>query len=154
MPVPVWKRPAIISWSQILVDSFQQLTGNKLVELETPEKMAKALFFAPFAIVSHGIQTDPIFNYGNQTALKLWEITWDNFTTMPSKLSAEAENRETRAVMLQQAATKGYIDNYRGVRISTTGKRFLIEKAIVWNLQDSEGKKCGQAATFSHWTFL
>lgn len=155
MSVPVWKQPEIISWSQILVNSFQQLTGNQLiVELETPEKLAEALFFAPFALVSHGIQTEPIFNYGNQTALKLWEITWDNFIAMPSRLSAEAENRETRATMLQQAATKGYLDNYRGVRISTKGKRFLIEQAIVWNLQDQAGNKCGQAATFSHWTFL
>jgi hypothetical protein len=155
MPSLVWKQPEIINWSQILVDSFEQITGNKLIDkLETPEKLAEALFFAPFAIASHGIQTDPILNYGNQTALKLWETTWDNFILMPSRLTAEAVNRETRADMLEQAATKGYIDNYRSVRISTTGKRFLIERAIVWNLQDRGGNKCGQAATFSHWTFL
>ncbi|MGF1540108.1 MAG: MEKHLA domain-containing protein [Pleurocapsa sp.] len=155
MSVPVWKQPKIISWSQILVDSFEQLTGNRLIDkLETPEKLAEALFYAPFALVSHGIQTEPIFNYANQTALKLWEITWDRFITMPSRLSAETVNREARAAMLQQAANKGYIDNYHGVRVSSTGKRFLIEKAIVWNLQDRKGNKCGQAATFSYWTFL
>ena len=153
--MPIWKQPEVISWSQILVDSFQQLTGKQLiVEQETPEQLAEALFFAPFVIVSHGIQADPIFNYGNQTALKLWEISWDNLLKMPSRLSAEEINREARAMMLQQAAKNGYIDNYRGVRISSTGKRFLVEKAIVWNLKDKLGNKCGQAATFSDWIFL
>lgn len=73
---------------------------------------------------------------------------------MPSRLSAEPIDREARALMLQQAAAKGYIDNYQGVRISSTGKRFLVEKAVVWNLQDNSGNKCGQAATFANWTFL
>ncbi len=155
MSVPIWKQPEIISWSEILANSFEKLTGNPLIAQQyTPEQLAEALFFAPFALVSHGTQSDPIFNYGNQVALKLWEISWDNLLKMPSRLSAEEINREARAIMLQQAAKDGYIDNYRGVRISSTGKRFLVEKAIVWNLQDRSGNKCGQAATFSDWTFL
>ena len=155
MSIKIWQQPNIINWSQILVDSFQQLTGDRLIERQdTPEQLAEALFLAPFVIVSHGIQADPIFNYGNQTALKLWEVSWNDFLQMPSRLSAEPIDREARALMLQQAAAKGYIDNYQGVRISSTGKRFLVEKAVVWNLQDNSGNKCGQAATFANWTFL
>ena len=56
--------------------------------------------------------------------------------------------------MLERAATKGYIDNYQGVRISTTGRRFAIAQAIIWNLTDELGQPCGQAATFADWQWL
>ena len=68
-----------------------------------------------------------------------------------SSTSTEPINREARQAMLQQAKTQGYIDNYSGVRISKTGRRFFIETAIIWNLLDPKGNRCGQAATFSHW---
>ena len=63
-------------------------------------------------------------------------------------------NREKRKIILQQVAQQGYLDNYSGVRISSAGTRFLIEKTIIWNLVNSSGNKCGQAATFAHWTML
>ncbi len=151
----VWQQAEIIRWSQILANSYQQLLNKPLINIDsTPEALSEALFNAPFALVSHGTQADPIFNYGNQTALQLWSISWDELIQTPSRLSAEAENRETRAKMLQQAAKQGYIDNYQGVRISTTGQRFAIAQAIIWNLSDEQGQPCGQAATFSDWTLL
>jgi hypothetical protein len=151
----IWQQPKIITWSKILTNSFERLLGRKLIADHTnPETISQTLFFAPFVVVSHGTEDDPILNYGNQTALQLWETNWQNLTQMPSRLTAEPINRETRAKMLEQAATKGYIDNYQGVRISSTGKRFAIQQAIVWNLTNEEGKYCGQAATFSHWSLL
>ena len=151
----LWKQPEIIRWSQILAQSYQQLVGKELVSLaNTPEELAKALFHAPFVLVSHGTQADPIFNYGNQTALKLWSLSWEELIETPSRLTTEPVNRETRAVMLERAATRGYIDNVRGIRISSTGKRFLIEQAVVWNLSDRLGRQCGQAATFANWAWL
>ena len=150
----LWQQPEVIRWSQILAQSYQQLLGKELFPSNTPEELAKALFHASFVIVSHGTQTDPIFNYGNQTALQLWSLSWEEFTKTPSRHTAEPVNRETRAIMLEQAAKQGYIDNYRGVRISSTGKRFLIEQAVIWNLKDECDRFCGQAATFPKWTWL
>ncbi|HEY9768079.1 MAG TPA: MEKHLA domain-containing protein [Coleofasciculaceae cyanobacterium] len=151
---PIWQQPKIIRWSQILADSYQQLLGKELVDsLNTPEQLAENLFHASFVIVSHGIQTDPILNYGNKTALQLWSMSWKELIKTPSRLTAEPVNRETRATMLEQAAKQGYISNYQGIRISSTGKRFLIE-AIIWNLTDELGQKCGQAATFGDWKWL
>lgn len=151
----LWQKPEVIRWSQILAESYQQLLGKELIPYSsTPEELAKALFEAPFVIVSHGTQTDPILNYGNQTALQLWSLSWEELTETPSRLTAELVNRETRAIMLETAAKQGYIDNYRGIRISSAGKRFLIEQAVIWNLKDEFGRKCGQAATFSDWTWL
>jgi hypothetical protein len=153
--IPVWQQPEIICWMQIVADSYRQLLGKNLIDLvDTPEQLSKALFYAPFVLVSHGIQADPIFNYGNQTALQLWSLSWDEFIKTPSAKSAEPIAREERAAMLQQAKEQGYIENYEGVRISSLGKRFLIKQATLWNLTDELGQKCGQAATIPTWEWL
>lgn len=150
----LWQQPEVIRWSQILAHSYQQLLGKELISDRTPEELAQALFHAPFVVVSHGTQADPILNYGNHRALKLWSLSWEQFTKTPSRLTAEPVNRETRAEMLEMVAKQGYIDNYQGIRISSTGKRFFIDRAIVWNLRNESGRKCGQAATFAKWTWL
>ena len=137
-----------------MANSYHQLLGENLIEFDTPEHLSKALFHAPFVVVSHGTQADPILNYGNQTALQLWSLSWEELTKTPSRLTTEPVNREIRAAMLEQAAKQGYIDNYRGVRISSTARRFLIEQAVIWNLKDECDRPCGQAATFAHWTWL
>ena len=52
----------------------------------------------------------------------------------PSRLTAEAPNREERARLLAAVTTRGFIDDYSGIRISNTGRRFRIAQATVWNL--------------------
>jgi len=80
--------------------------------------------------------------------------TWEEFTRTPSRLTAEAPNRVERARLLDTVTRQGYIDDYFGVRISKSGRRFRITRATVWNLLTVEGRPCGQAATFSNWEFL
>lgn len=144
--------PAWIRQSQIILDSYSRCVGSELIERTgDPKADAKLLFEAPIVVASHDTNEDPVLNYGNRAALKLWEASVEEFTRMPSRLTAEPVERKEREKMLRQTAEQGYIDNYQGVRISLTGKRFLIEKAIVWNLTDSDGKPAGQAATFSDW---
>jgi hypothetical protein len=118
------------------------------------EEQSEALFVAPFVVVSHGTEPDPILNYGNQAALDLWEMTWERLICMPSRQTAEPVNQEERARMLRQVEAQGYYDRYRGVRISATGRRFLVEEAIVWTVMDEQGLRLGQAATFSRWSRL
>ena len=155
MSQEIWQQQQIVTWSQILLDSFSKLFGSELIARKgTPIEQAKSLFFAPFVVVSHGTEADPILNYGNQVALELWSMSWSDFTLTPSRLTAEPINREERQQMLQQATTKGYIDNYSGVRISSTGQRFLINQGTIWNLVDRHNDKCGQAATFSQWKMI
>ncbi|MDQ4141934.1 MAG: MEKHLA domain-containing protein [Bacteroidota bacterium] len=145
----------IIQHSTLLADSFKRVTGQVLVEGNfTPEELAQKLYQAPFVLLSHGTQPDPIFNYANQTAQRLWEMTWEDFTQLPSRLSAEPVAVAERQVMLEEARQKGFISNYNGVRISSTGKRFIIKDAILWNIYEANGTYQGQAATFKKWKFL
>jgi hypothetical protein len=81
-------------------------------------------------------------------------LDWERFTKTPSRLTAEPVDQAERGRMLVRARKQGFIDDYKGVRISGTGKRFLVEQAIVWNVVGAEGEPLGQAATFSKWKFL
>lgn len=154
-PQALWREPTIVQWSQLLLDSFRHWTGRELLaRTGSTEDQAQALFSASFVVVSHGTEEDPVLNYGNRIALELWETTWEQFTRTPSRLTAEPMNQAERERMLARAAAQGFIDDYRGVRITKTGRRFLVEDAVVWNVVDAKNKQQGQAATFSRWSVL
>lgn len=95
-----------------------------------------------------------MLNYGNAVALRLWEMSWEELTRTPSRLTAEAPLRDERARLLAAVTAHGFIDDYSDIRISRTGRRFHIAQATVWNLVTEREEPCGQAATFSEWKFL
>jgi len=140
--------------TQNLLDSYHRWTGKVLLERTSPEVELLALWNLPQVVVSHGTQADPAFVYGNLRALKLWEMSLDQFLDMPSRLTAEPLHRDERQRLLDATRKQGYVDDYRGVRISRTGKRFMIEKALLWMVLDCNGNIIGQAATFDRWTPL
>lgn len=152
-----FERAEVIRQCGRIIASFRHFLRRDLLTTAVdapPEAQARALYFAPFVVVSHGTEADPVLNFGNQAALNLWEMDWAALTSTPSRLTAEPVERAERARLMAEVTRNGYIDNYRGVRISRTGKRFRIERAIVWNLLDEHGAACGQAATFDNWQTL
>jgi hypothetical protein len=136
----------------LVVDSYQRLTGHRLMPAQSD--IVDGLWQLPQVVLAHGTEPDPIFFYGNHMALSLFELTPEQIITMPSRLSAEPLLREAREALLQRVSRDGFIDDYQGIRISSTGKRFRIKSATVWNLIDANGSSHGQAATFSQWEFL
>ena len=150
-----WRRRRWIEHTQILLNSYRHWVGSDLVSRTgTDLEQARALFNAPFVVVSHGNQDDPILNYGNQAALELWKMSVETLLVTASRLTAEPLHRDERSRMLQRTRQNGYVDDYQGIRISSTGRRFRINRATVWNLRDQAGQLIGQAATFSEWQFL
>ena len=150
-----WQRHGWEAQTQTLLDSFHRLVGRDLLpRTSDPADEAKRLFQAPFVVVSHGTEVDPVLNYGNRTALQLWEMTSEQFVVTPSRLTAESRHREARERLLEATMRQGYVGGYEGIRVSATGRRFLIQNGIIWNLTDCEGRQLGQAATFDRWTFL
>lgn len=141
--------------TRLIVSSYACLTGKTLcLENQSDEALVREIFFAPFVIASTGNEADPVLNYGNQKALELWELDWNAFTRTPGRHTAEAMERAAREEFLQKVKKNGYVDDYRGVRISSKGRRFEIQKATVWNLLDSAGDYAGQAVTFGQVRYL
>ncbi len=81
-------------------------------------------------------------------AQTVFDMPWPEIIGLPSRYSTEAPGQTERAHLLERVATQGYISGYSGVRITRSGKRFLIQRATVWNLLDPQGKQLGQAACF------
>lgn len=150
-----WQEDNWIEQSQILLNSYRQFLDEELISRDgSDEDQSQAMFEAPFVVVSHGTQDDPILNYGNEVALKLWEMDLETLLQTPSRMTAEPVHRDERARLLKRTSRDGFVDDYRGIRIASSGRRFLIEKAIVWNVVNDAGDRVGQAATFSSWVFL
>jgi len=141
--------------ANLLISSYRQLTGCDLLDPGISSlEQGRALYEAPFVVASHGTETDPVFNYANRAALALFETGWNDFTSIPSRLSAEPMEREERARLLDRVNREGFIDDYSGVRITSTGRRFRIRRATVWNVVDEHGVYRGQAVMFQDWEYL
>ncbi|MEQ1602570.1 MAG: MEKHLA domain-containing protein [Methylophilaceae bacterium] len=143
--------------THILCASYQHWIGQPLLQnglQEIASDVVQQLMQAPFALVSHGTEADPIFNYANLLALQLFGMTWEEFTGLPSRYSAEPLARAERASLLERVERFGFIDDYCGVRIAKGGQRFKINQATVWNLLDENGQHYGQAALIRDWQAL
>jgi hypothetical protein len=131
----------------LLTQSYARLTGTPLV----PEGAGPHWLYhhAPFAVVAHNTDADPRFVYGNRTAQRCFEYSWEEFVGLRSRFSAEAPNREERQRLLDAVTSKGFVTGYRGLRIAKSGRRFWIEGGTVWQLVSEHGDCHGQAAVFA-----
>lgn len=133
----------------LLAGSYARLTGSPLA---APGQDASWLYHdAPFVVLAHNGEADPRFVYANRTAQACFDYPWDEFVTLPSRLSAEAPDRAERQRLLDEVARNGFVSNYTGIRVAKSGRRFRIENGVVWQLIETDGLLRGQAATFSSW---
>lgn len=154
-PEPDETNDYLAEYVGLLIDSLRTLKGDSLVDLSLSKKeQAKQIFEAPYVLLAHDATADPVFQYANKMGLALFEMSWAELTKLHSKYSAEPQNREAREKLLKEVSEKGYADNYSGIRISKTGKRFEIKAATVWNIMDTDNIKRGQAAMFKDYIYL
>jgi hypothetical protein len=134
---------------ELLTESYARVVGAPLVP---PGKDARWLYRdAPFAVLAHGTDPDPSFIYANKAAQACFEYSWEEFLSLPSRLSAEPSDRAERQALLEEVQRHGFMSGYRGLRIAKSGRRFIIEDGAVWELTDRDGTRHGQAATFLSW---
>jgi hypothetical protein len=141
--------------ARLIIESYRRMTGKSLLDGPVNAREPfEQLFHAPLVVLSHGTEDDPILNFGNRVALELWEMDWGTLTSTPSRLTAEPMKREERANFLRTVSEKGFVEEYTGIRISRTGRRFYIINTTVWNMTDESGTIRGQAAAFREWRYL
>jgi hypothetical protein len=152
-------RPASLArdpdFLRLLAGSHARLVGAPLLPDDIgDDDAARARWLyedAPFCVLAHNTEADPRFVYANRAAQACFEYGWDEFTGLPSRLSAEAPDRAERQRLLDAVTRDGFIGDYRGIRIAKSGRRFRIESAVVWQLIDEAGTLHGQAAAFGDW---
>ena len=158
----------LAAWELTLAKSYLRVVGAELAPGLSGEALSQppgvpwqnsgsalaheTLWPAPFCVLSHGAEEPyPVMRYANETALAVFELSsWAQLTSMESRLTApDTQTRELREQLLARVRRHGYIDDYTGVRVSATGRRFEIRDAVVWEVccPDS-GARLGQAATF------
>ncbi len=79
----------------VLRASLRHYTGRDLIDSQQEGlEAAREIFYAPFVVLSHNTAKDPVFTYGNQAALELFEMSWDELLALPSRKSAEIPDRD------------------------------------------------------------
>lgn len=150
-----YRLPQNLTYISHLLRSFHHWKHRELVpESQDIMVRAKALYNSPTIVVSHLVSDDPVFCYANRAAQRLWRMEWDEFTKLPSRLSAEEDAQEERERLIAMAKQRGYVDDYQGVRITSDGKRFAIHDCMLFNVIDNDKNCIGQAAAFDQWTWL
>jgi len=101
-----------------------------------------------FGILSHGTQSDPVFNYANVASLILFDEKIEELCSTPSRYSTVPELMDDRSKLISDIENigYGYIDN--AVRITAKGKLFVIKKILVWNIYDDNEIRIGLAAMY------
>lgn len=137
---------------RLLANSYRRLLSVALVPEGMSDTAGAAWLYecAPFGLLAHGTQADPVFMYGNRRAQAIFGYDWDEITALPSRLSAQAPERGERQTFLDSVTREGFVKDYRGIRITKSGQRFWIERATVWQLIDDAGVLRGQAAMIPH----
>jgi hypothetical protein len=135
---------------KLLDNSYSRLLGRSLAPAGMAIEAAARWLYgdASFGILAHNTDADPTFIYGNMTAQRRFEYTWQELTSLRSRLSAEAPNREERQQFLERVSRDGFVAGYRGLRITKAGKRFWIEDSTVWQLIDVDGTYRGKPRCF------
>ena len=145
-----------ISQTRLITESLLEITGREIIPGARhmgQVELAEALYEGDFVLLSHDGRSDPILNYANGQAQKLWQMPLCKLMGLPSRLTAEPDEREKRADFLKRANEQGYVNDYEGVRISAMGNRFRIENVLIWRLKRTKGLQ-GLAAMFHSYTPL
>ena len=153
-----WLQPETIKLASFILTSHEKAFGYKLFKHENTTNSnqinSKKLFSLNKIVLSHDNTNDPLINYSNALALKLWDKTWAEMIGMPSRLTAPKNEQKKRARVIKDALLKDFSIGYDGIRVSGKGVLFRIKNVRIWKIWDENSNEYGQAATFSDWDWV
>lgn len=158
MNEPPWLTVESIDLAQRILAAHARVFGRPLLAGTGPgrslRQRAQELFAATVVVLAHDGGPDPRLVYANRAALRLWRRRWGEMVGMPSRLTAAPGERPDRALALAKVQRTGALRGYGGVRVDREGRRFRIEAARIWNLDDAQEQGGGQAAAFTSWWWI
>lgn len=150
----------IVTHIKYLHRSVLDLTGRGIFErmnVDLNEESSDADIYKSicrndrYVLISHGDQKDPVYNFGNSACLQAFGRSWDNLTSMPSRLCvvSKSQDEALRIELMYNVTNYGYVDGaYRGYRVRGDRSLIKLTECCVWNCYDNDEQYIGQAALF------
>jgi hypothetical protein len=139
--IPPGRVEDIDEWIQWTSDSLNQVFNQSLLELMAVDSIEEIHIHQRYAVLSHGIQDDPIFCYSNVAARDAFQYTEDEFYQLPSRYSAPGGgDRQRRQRIMEDANNANLWIIPSGIRQRKDGSLFEFRDVILWNVYES--KRC------------
>lgn len=139
--------PRFITRAREILDSYQRLLGRELIDRSgDAAEDARRLFDLPLAVLAHDIAPQPLLDWANQAAARAFDATPESLLGRPSATTAPADAVADRGKLFEALARDGFVTGYSGVRVSLTGRRFIIDDVTVFEVTDAAGRPAGHAA--------
>lgn len=139
--------PCFIARAQEILDSYRRLLGRELVDRSgDAAEDARRLFDLPLAVLAHDTAPQPLLDWANRAAARAFDATPESLLGRPSAATAPADAVADRGKLFDTLARDGFVTGYSGVRVSLTGRRFVIDDVAVFKVTDAAGRPAGHAA--------
>lgn len=131
----------------LINESFKRVTGDYLVSEQDPGEVISVLNEAEAAVLTSGMEAEPLFNYGNVHALGLFACELPDLIQQ-SVVSVLPES----GTAIDQALAEG--SAILSGTIGNEDRRWAIDDGLVWQLKDSLGRAHGLGFYVKDWTRL
>ena len=148
--IPTGRVADMDAWIQLSSDSLQKFTGKSLFDyMKGVSEPSQVHDHERYAVLSHGVQDDPIYCYFNKAAFLQFQFSEDEVYQLPSRYSApDGAERESRAEDVQQAVAEDVKELGSVIRQTKHGELFEMVNVILWNVYDESGERVGQTAFY------
>jgi len=139
--------PRFIARATLILDSHRRLLGRELCARSgDAAEDARRLFHLPLAVLAHDTSPQPLLDWANLAAARAFDATPESLLGRPSADTAPADAIDERRALFDVLARQGFVTGYSGVRVSLTGRRFVIDDVTVLEVTDAAGQPAGHAA--------
>jgi hypothetical protein len=142
----------IDEWIRLSSESLKRFTGKGLLEiLDGVSTIQQVHDNERYAVLSHGNQTDPIYNYFNKGAFLTFQWPESDIYSLPSRHSApDGLLRNDRQQMMQTVVEQNVLVIPSAIRQTKAGEFFKLTNVTFWNVysDDDDGVRLGQTAVF------
>lgn len=130
-----------------ILDSYRRLLGRELLPRSgDATEDARRLFDLPLAVLAHDTAPQPRLDWANRAAAMAFDATPESLLGRPSAATTPADAVADRGKLFEALARDRFVTGYSGVRVSLTGRRFVIDDVTVFEVTDADGRPAGHAA--------
>jgi len=139
--------PRFITRASEILESYRRRLGHDLFDRSgDPAEDGRRLFELPMAVLAHDASPTPLLDWANLAAARAFDATPESLLGRPSAATAPADAVADRGKLFEALARDGFVTGYSGVRVSLTGRRFVIDDVTVLEVTDATGRPAGHAA--------